>query len=234
MHEQDDVTLPYEVVTEVLDHNAVFSNPIRLASLDSFYRRDATARYPKPLAAVLRECSQSSNCRKQRGTLGYMHSWDTCFRADAKQANWLHRTGIDLASLGNVSVMANTPDPRDFYRVSRLVLLPSLWLESFPRVAVEAMINGIPVLGSRRGGIPEALADAGFLFDVPDRYTPQSRMLPSAQEVAPWIETILRLWDDPAYYEAERRRCLAAAEAWQPEQLLSRLEAFFTGVVKAE
>jgi glycosyltransferase involved in cell wall biosynthesis len=34
---------------------------------------------------------------------------------------------VDLSSLTNLSRMANTPDPRDFYRVSRAVLMPSLW-----------------------------------------------------------------------------------------------------------
>jgi glycosyltransferase involved in cell wall biosynthesis len=68
--------------------------------------------------------------------------------------------------------MANTPDPRDFYRVSRLVLMPSLWDESFGRVAAEALVNGLPVLASRRGALPEVLAQAGFLFDVPGRYSP--------------------------------------------------------------
>ena len=60
-------------------------------------------------------------------------------------AGWLQRTGLDLGALGNISVMANTPDPRDFYQVSRLVLMPSLWWESFARVAAEGLINGIPV-----------------------------------------------------------------------------------------
>jgi glycosyltransferase involved in cell wall biosynthesis len=129
------------------------------------------------------------------------------------KADWLQCTGLDIGGRGNVFVMANTPDPRDFYQVSRMVLMPSLCWESFPRVAVEALINGIPVLGSRRGGLPETLEEAGFLFDVPERYTPQSRLVPTADEVAPWVETIVRLWDDEAFYAQERRRCLAAAEA---------------------
>jgi glycosyltransferase involved in cell wall biosynthesis len=62
------------------------------------------------------------------------------------KADWLQRTGVDIGGLGNVFVMANTPDPRHFYQISRMVLMPSLWWESFPRVAVEALINGIPVL----------------------------------------------------------------------------------------
>jgi glycosyltransferase involved in cell wall biosynthesis len=147
------------------------------------------------------------------------------------KSSWLDRTGLDIAGLGNVYVMANTPDPRDFYQVSRLLLIPSLWRESFARVAAEALINGIPVLASLRGGLPETLEQAGILFDVPEKYTPETRLVPSAEEMAPWIDTIIRLWDDATFYEQERRRCLAAAEAWRPERLLPRFEEFFTQVM---
>jgi glycosyltransferase involved in cell wall biosynthesis len=108
-----------------------------------------------------------------------------------------------------------------------------LWWESFCRVAAEALLNGIPVLASNRGGLPETLHEAGFLFEIPEQYTPQTRLVPTAAEVAPWIETILRLWDEEALYEQERRRCLAAAEAWRPERLLPRFEEFFAGVIKS-
>ena len=37
--------------------------------------------------------------------------------------------------------------------------MPSVWQESFGRVAAEAMINGIPVLGSTRGALPEVIDD---------------------------------------------------------------------------
>ena len=142
-------------------------------------------------------------------------------------AGWLGQTGHDLTGVLNMHVLANTPDPRDFYRVSRVVLMPSLWRETFGRVAAEALINGIPVLGVRRGGLPEALENAGFLFDVPDQYTPDSREVPSAAEVAPWIETIIRLWDDEDFYQQECARCLAAAEKWRPEKLAPVFEEFF-------
>ena len=141
--------------------------------------------------------------------------------------DWLSRTGLDISGLKNLNVMANTPDPRDFYRVSRVVLMPSLWRESFGRVAAEAMINGIPVLASRRGALPEVLGDAGFLLGVPARYTPVSDLVPTADEVSPWVETVIRLWDDAALYEAESGRSLAAAEAWRPERLAEQYDGFF-------
>jgi glycosyltransferase involved in cell wall biosynthesis len=142
----------------------------------------------------------------------------------------LARTGVDLSGLRNLHRMANTPDPRDFYRVSRAVLMPSLWQESLPRVPIEAHLNGIPVLASNRGGLPESLGDAGFLFNIPAHYQPETRQLPTAAEVAPWLAVLERLWDDPDWYAVQRQRCLAAAERYRPERVLPEYERFFREV----
>ena len=56
--------------------------------------------------------------------------------------------------------------------------------------------------------------------------------MPSAAEVAPWVETIIRLWDDRVLHEQERQRCLAAAEAWRPERLAPRFEEFFASILR--
>jgi glycosyltransferase involved in cell wall biosynthesis len=142
-------------------------------------------------------------------------------------ADALARLPVDLSGLTNLNRMANTPDPRDFYRVSRVVLMPSLWRESLGRVAVEAMANGIPVLASDRGALPETLGDAGFVFTIPERCTPSSGAVPTAQEVSSWVAAIERIWDDPAL-EA-RHRALAKAEArrWDMERVAGQYADFF-------
>lgn len=60
--------------------------------------------------------------------------------------------------------------PEDFYKIINILVIPSLWNDTFPRVVLEAMSYGIPVIGSSRGGIPEVIIDGenGFLFD-PDK-----------------------------------------------------------------
>jgi glycosyltransferase involved in cell wall biosynthesis len=145
-------------------------------------------------------------------------------------AGALGELGLDRSGLETLHQIANTPDPRDFYRISRIMLVPSL-IENAALVARESLANGIPVLASDRGGLPETLGEAGFLFTLPERlFAPGSRAVPTAREVMPWVATIEKLWDDP---EFERRHCeLARAEAerWAPERLAGQYEQFFSAL----
>ncbi len=146
---------------------------------------------------------------------------------------WLRAACTNLGLLRNLHVMDTTPDPRDFYRVSHAMLVPSLCQETFGRVAAEAMINGIPVLASNRGALPEVLGDAGFLFEIPACYTPETRTVATAEEVAPWVDAIIRLWDNTNLYEESARHCRKRAEAWRTETLLPRYEEVLQGVMRA-
>lgn len=60
--------------------------------------------------------------------------------------------------------------PEVFFSNIDVLVVPSLWNDTLPTVVFESLVNGIPVLGSSRGGIPEMIEDGknGFLFD-PDR-----------------------------------------------------------------
>jgi len=98
-------------------------------------------------------------------------------------------------------------------------------------VAREALANGIPVLASDRGGLPETLGDAGFVFTLPDRlFTPGSLAVPTAREVAPWVATIERLWDDPALEARHRALAKAEAERWDGDRLAEQYERLFASL----
>ena len=106
-------------------------------------------------------------------------------------------------------------------------MMPSLWRESLGRVPIEAMANGIPVPASDRGALPETLGDAGLVFTIPEWCTPSSGVVPTAQEVAPWVAVIERLWDDPAFEAGHRERARAEARRWNGDALVERYEALF-------
>ncbi len=145
-------------------------------------------------------------------------------------ADGLASVPLDLSGLTNLNRMANTPDPRDFYRVSRVVLMPSLWRESVGRVAVEAMANGIPVLASDRGALPETMGDAGFVLTIPERPSATGPPVPGPRDVAPWIAIIERLWDDPQFEARHRAMARMEARRWAVDTLLPRYEEFFQWV----
>ncbi len=102
-----------------------------------------------------------------------------------------------IADLPNVRLEGRTPDMRTVFRRTRVLLAPSRWKEAWGRVASEAQCSGIPVLGSSRGGLGEAIGPGGLALD-PEAGT------------AVWAAALRRLWGDPlAHAEAS-----AAARAW--------------------
>jgi hypothetical protein len=80
------------------------------------------------------------------------------------------------------------------------------------------------------GRLPETLGDAGFLFPIPARYTPETTDVPTAAEVEPWLDTIVRLWDDGPFYERASHAVSARAEQWFPDRLAPRYCEFFSGI----
>jgi glycosyltransferase involved in cell wall biosynthesis len=140
--------------------------------------------------------------------------------------------GIDVSGLNNLTVWPNTPDVRNLYAASKLILMPSL-IENAGCIAMEAMTNGIPVVASNRGGLPETIGDAALMIEIPARYTPETRDLPTEEEVLPWVETVIRLWDDAAEYGRWSQAARERAQAWHPDRLSPLYREFFSQIVHA-
>ncbi|MDX8477183.1 glycosyltransferase [Mesorhizobium sp. VK24D] len=101
-----------------------------------------------------------------------------------------HRAEIEriLAPLGNAKLESRTNDMKTVYGRTRILLAPSKWEEAWGRVASEAHCSGIPVVGSRRGGLPEAIGDGGVVLDYD-------------APLADWVAAVRRLWSDKVEYE---------------------------------
>lgn len=108
----------------------------------------------------------------------------------------------------NITLMDPVDDIDDLLRVSRVVLVPSVWAEARGRIVVEAMSRGIPVLASDAGGLHEAKLGVPYLLRVKTirRYKPMAGtgMVPVAevpeQDVEPWVTVLDRLTSDPGHW----------------------------------
>lgn len=87
-------------------------------------------------------------------------------------------------ALPNVEVWEPQHDMRRDYEVTRVLLVPSQFLEAFGRVILEAHASGIPVVASHIAGIPFTLGQGGILVaprDDVDGYVRALRSLESAE-----------------------------------------------------
>jgi len=99
------------------------------------------------------------------------------------------------------------------------VVVPSLWMENSPLAVHEALAAGRPVLGSRRGGIPELVADGeqGLLFEPL-----QAALVQALRTYAAWTQ-------DEHTAMAVRARTRAAA--FGPDPFLGRLVQHYRDAV---
>ena len=124
-----------------------------------------------------------------------------------------------LAELPNVRLLEPHDEIDRIFAQTRVLLVPSLWDEAFGRVAVEAMLRGIPVLASDLGGLREASLGASLLLPVRPITQFDERLdenlLPELivpeQDIGPWHAALARLLTDRAAYEQQATTGRAAA-----------------------
>ena len=136
--------------------------------------------------------------------------------------------GIDFNKYPQIMAAPPVPTPADYFALTRILLVPSVWEEPFGRVAAEAMINGIPPIVSNRGSLPHVVggdfgADGGgYVLPLPEWLTSETLRLPTEREVEPWYDTVCALWDDPALYRAVGARARQIAEERYNEEVSRR------------
>jgi glycosyltransferase involved in cell wall biosynthesis len=107
--------------------------------------------------------------------------------------------------------------PRALFEKIDVLVAPSLWHEPFGRIAIEALAWGVPVIASRRGGLPEILehGGTGFLFE------------PNEPGSLAWLLRGLT----PDACAAMRKACLRRALDFLPETMTSQYEEIYGDVI---
>jgi hypothetical protein len=145
--------------------------------------------------------------------------------------------GIDFAKYPQIMAAPAVPTPADYFALTRILLVPSVWDEPFGRVAAEAMINAIPPIVSDRGSLPQVVGGdfstggGGTVLPLPAWMTVESTRVPGEAEVEPWYAAVCRLWDDPAHYRAVAERARQIADERYSEAVSRRRHvAYFTSL----
>lgn len=132
----------------------------------------------------------------------------------------------------NVTILPNTPDIREVYKKTRILLMPSRY-ESWGRTATEAMASGIPVICAPTPGLKENCGDAGL-------YTPERAPLKDdksgndVEDDEPIVQAIIKQinkLDRRNFYDAVSQRCRERANELNPEKQLIELNEFLKAIV---
>lgn len=128
---------------------ALTGDPPVIGAIGRFNKTKGHAELVKA-ASVLRDSAANFRVRLVGGTYG----------GDDTELTEVQRLVAEL-SLGDiVSVEGSVTDVAAVYRDLDVVVVPSLLLDSFPTVGLEAMSAGKPVVGYDSGGLREMLGDA--------------------------------------------------------------------------
>lgn len=119
-------------------------------------------------------------------------------------------------TLDNVTHLGWVRNMCDVYSQTRLLLVPSLVEEGGPRVIVEAFANGIPVVGTNRGGVPEFIHNSGAVVDT-------------AHDINQWIERIETVTDD---YDRLSRLARARARQFRTATIVEQYINLLGRIVK--
>lgn len=137
---------------------------------------------------------------------------------DKAYIDQLKRLAASAPSPQHVRVLGSKRDVQRYFAASDLVTLPSvLQGEAFPRVVIEAMATGVPVVATRVAGIPEAIEHGvtGLLVE-PDDYPG-------------FVEAIATLLTDPAQrVEMSSRAQSVAAERFSGATVVDKLVSIYT------
>lgn len=127
-----------------------------------------------------------------------------------------------IQAVPNMEMRANRPSLDDVLTGVSVVLMPSLWFESFGMAAVDSMLRGIPVLAGDHGALPEALLGTraplpvrpidGYRDSLEDNLL--LRPVVPEQDIGPWRDALAALWGDPDGYGAVSQSVRRAAETF--------------------
>jgi surfactin synthase thioesterase subunit/glycosyltransferase involved in cell wall biosynthesis len=145
-----------------------------------------------------------------------------------------------LRQRSNIALLPQVDNIDELFRVTRVMLVPSIWAEARSRICLEAMSRGIPVIASDVGGLHEAKLGVPYLLPVsPIRHyksAVDANMVPiaevPAQDVTPWSTVLGRLTSDAKHWEEIARESRRAALEYASQLSVVPFEQFLASLLE--
>lgn len=147
-----------------------------------------------------------------------------------------------LLAFPNVKLAGPFTNIDEMYRGKAVILMPSLVCEGLPLTPIEAMLRGLPVVGSRLGGLPETLRGIDYTVPVQPITSYRSRfderlvpipVLPN-QDVEPWVKAMEELFSNARHLLSLSDRSRAAALEYTASIDIGGFEVFLESVVQSD
>jgi glycosyltransferase involved in cell wall biosynthesis len=124
-------------------------------------------------------------------------------------------TQIRDEKLKNITYVNNTPEIKEIYKETDILLVPSRQ-ESWGRVAIEAISSGIPVIANPTPGLREALDYCGIYI--------------SRDEIDEYVKMIRKLKTDENYYKKVSTLSVKRSRELDPEPQLKLLDQWLSKI----
>jgi len=104
-------------------------------------------------------------------------------------------------NISNLEICGPVDDVRLYLSTAKVLIVPSRCQEGWGRVVTEAQINGIPVISSGTGGLPEAVGNGGV-------------NIPLEGGLESWAFEIRRLFQNSDYFNAAHSSAITSAQRY--------------------
>ena len=159
---------------------------------------------------------------RSEGSLRNIHL-DIIGDGDPDFIKYLNQLTRSLEVEDRVSFLGKLTQPEiiNLFQFYDALLLPSRWQEPFGRIVIEAMAQGLPVIASRNGGVPEIINNH------------QNGMLVSPDDPQNITEALRKLIKDPNLAtHISRNAYLTIRSHFTLEQVVGGMENFMLNILK--